>query len=326
MAVRLAQHGDGVDGEDVVVDDETERLVMGAQHVAHGRTGVLVALADVEGQSGCLGGKPQRGLSLKTGGVVHDVRPDVADRTHAEFGEVPDEQPGGGLLVHAYRVDAPAGAASSDEADGYLLADGDEVLVRKPGGDEDEPHDPDAQETLDGAVKNLGPVGAHRDEEGEVPGARGVAQGVRDLLEEGVAQIGQDQADGPGSLASQGGCCGVDPVSESGGGLGDASPRLLGDLGRSVQRERDQAARDSGDTGHVVLGDVLSARCHGPLLACRGPSAIRPLGRLHGRGRLSGDLMRSVAGTAPPTPPTRRTWSRGPCGACRPTLMRAKMR
>ena len=141
------------------------------------------------------------------------------------------DESGGGGLVDPHGVDPPAWAAPSDDAYGHLLTDGQQVLSGQPGRDEDDARDPYPQQALDGLVQDLGLVGADRDEQGEAaPGGR-PAQAGRDLLEEGVAQVGQHQADDARALPGQRGGRDVDPVTEGGGHLLDALAGAGGDLG-----------------------------------------------------------------------------------------------
>ena len=92
-----------------------------------------------------------------------------------------------------------------------------------------------AEQTLDGLVQDLGLIGADRDEQGEAaPGGR-PSQAGRDLLEEGVAQVGQYQADDGRALPGQRGGRDVDPVAERGGHLLNALAGAGGDLGGTAQ-------------------------------------------------------------------------------------------
>ncbi len=80
-------------------------------------------------------------------------------------------------------------------------------------------------------MQDLGLVGPDRDEQGEAALGGRPAQAGRDLLEEGVAQVGQHQADDARALPGQRGGRDVDPVSEGGGHLLDALAGVCGDLG-----------------------------------------------------------------------------------------------
>ena len=66
----LAQDGHGVDGQDVVVNDQAQRLGVVLQDRPGGGARVLAAAAYLEGQTGCFSGTGQLVLAVVTGGRV----------------------------------------------------------------------------------------------------------------------------------------------------------------------------------------------------------------------------------------------------------------
>ena len=146
-----------------------------------------------------------------------------------------DHEVGGRLLVHVDGVHPPAGAASSDQTGGRLLADGQQVLVEKPGGDQDDSGHSYPEQGVDRLTEHFRPLGPHRDEEGQSACRRGVPQAAGESLEEDVAEIGQDQADNGRALARQGGRGHIHPVAEVDGHPLNALAGLRSDSGRVAQ-------------------------------------------------------------------------------------------
>ena len=313
------------------------------------RPAVVPLLRD-EGQARLRGGLRQRLLPLEPGGVVDDPRGGVADGGRAPGREVGDHEAGGLVLVDVDGVDVAARRQAADDAGRGVLADRDDLRVGQPRGDEDQAEDPHAQQAVDGALEPLLVLRADGDEGRQALLRGGVVEGPGDLLEEGVAEVGQDQADGRRAPARQGGGRRIDPVAEGARDAGDMDAGLLGDLRGAAQREGDQAARHPGGLGDVGLRDVVTVGRHGApssALACgpsdssrcvlrgagracpRWPRSVRePIstrnttnlgeggGRIRGLGR-AGGLSRTGPGRSPRAPPARSTWSRGRGGSCR---------
>jgi len=116
-----------------------------------------------------------------------------------------------------------------------LATNGQQVLVEKPGGDQDDSGHSYPEQGVDRLTEHFRPLGPHRDEEGQSACRRGVPQAAGESLEEDVAEIGQDQADNGRALARQGGRGHIHPVAEVDGHPLNALAGLRSDSGRVAQ-------------------------------------------------------------------------------------------